>query len=407
MKRYALPLLLGLAVACGEADRDDDDGLLTERDGGTEQVQDGGETPRDGGMAARDGGEDPGRDGGPNTTGPIEAPFDEWTWVDVPDSRCMNETPTGFGVNIHENATSLVIFLMGGNACFNDSSCFVTANRDGYGASKFANDSVLGAPVFDRSAQSNYLAEWSYVYVPYCSGDVFSGTSGRTQVGSGSYYFQGYDNIGLFLERIVATFPNVDRVLLTGVSAGGFGAMLNFERTQLAFGTSVDVTLIDDSGPPMSTDYLASCLQDHWRNTWGMEDGPLATCPTCVDMDGAFVEGYLDHIKTTFPTNRFGLISSNADEVIRGFFGFGTNNCANLNGLPGNYPGTRFQMGLEDFRDNLVGDVDNFKLYMPTDTRHVWLGNPPWQTTHFGVTLQDWMVDAIEDRAGWSHVPAP
>lgn len=406
MNRVWLSLLLCSAVACGETASSDDDGTLTPpRDGGVER--DAGEAaPRDGGTEeARDAG--PERDAGPSTTGPIEAPFDTWTWVDVPDSRCMNDTPTGFGVNIHEDATDLVIFLMGGNACFNDGTCFITANTDGYGANKFSRDGVLGAPLFDRGQAMNYFADWSYVYVPYCSGDVFSGTSGQTQVGSSSYYFNGFVNVGLFLERIVPTFPNVTRVLLTGVSAGGFGAMLNFERVQNAFGASVEVVLVDDSGPPMADEFLAPCLQDHWVNTWGMDMGPLGSCPDCIGMDGAFVESYLDHIKTTFPNNRFGLISSNADETIRGFFGFGINDCANINGFPGSYPGARFQMGLEDFRDNLVGDVDNFKLYMPTSTQHVWMGSPLWQVTHFGVNLQDWMVGAIEGRATWDHVPTP
>ncbi len=405
MKRAWLPILLCSAVACGESDRSDDDGLLTERDAGVERDA-GEEAARDGGVdEARDGG--PERDAGPSTMGPIEAPFDTWTWVDVPDSRCMNDTPTGFGVNIHEDATELVIFLMGGNACFNDGTCFITANTDGYGQNKFSRDSALTASVFDRMAANNYFADWSYVYVPYCSGDVFSGTSGQTQVGSSSYYFNGYNNLTLFLERIVPTFPNLTRVLLTGVSAGGFGAMLNFEHVQNAFGDAIEVVLIDDSGPPMSDAFIAPCLQEHWMNTWGMDDGPLSTCPDCIDMDGSFIEGYLDHIKTSYPTRRFGLISSNADETIRGFYGFGVNDCANINGFPGTYSPMRFQMGLEDFRDNLVGDVDNFKLYMPTSTRHVWMSSPLWQVTHFGVVLQDWMVGAIEDQPTWDNVPTP
>lgn len=410
MSLTRLPLLFSsalLALAACSGAEDGDDVITPARDAGT--TPDAGETPDAG--TTRDAGTPDGgsaeRDGGTTVGEPIEAPFDTWTWVDVPDSRCMNDTPTGFGVNIHEGATRVLIFMMGGNACFNDGTCFITANADGYGSAKFTNESATQAPLFDRSAASNYFSDWSYVFVPYCSGDVFAGTSGDTAVGGSRYHFAGYGNVGQFLDRIVPTFDDATQVVLTGASAGGFGAMLNFERTQVAFGSGVDVVLLDDSGPPMANEYLAPCLQAHWRSTWGIDDGPLASCPTCIDEDGAFVEGYLEHLKTTFPTNRFGLVSSSADETIRGFFGFGNADCASINGFPGAYSGPRFQMGLEDFRDNLVGDVDNFKLYMPTSTRHVWSNSPLWMITHHGVTLQDWYIGAIENQATWDHVPTP
>src|SRR5262245_58938186 len=60
----------------------------------------------------------------------IDAPENEWTWVDFPDSRCMNDTPTGIGINKASASKDVIIFLMGGNACFNAVSCGVTANAN-------------------------------------------------------------------------------------------------------------------------------------------------------------------------------------------------------------------------------------------------------------------------------------
>jgi hypothetical protein len=47
-----------------------------------------------------------------------------------------------------------------------------------------------------------------------------------------------------YLKRIVPTFPDPSRVILSGSSAGGYGALANWWQTQQAFG-DVRVDLID------------------------------------------------------------------------------------------------------------------------------------------------------------------
>jgi hypothetical protein len=60
--------------------------------------------------------------------------------------------------------------------------------------------------------------------------------------------FVGYAVISLYLQRLVETFSGVTQVLLTGMSAGGFGAAANYLQVARSFG-SVHVYLLDDSGP--------------------------------------------------------------------------------------------------------------------------------------------------------------
>src|SRR5689334_18496513 len=70
--------------------------------------------------------------------------------------------------------------------------------------------------------------------------------------------FVGYTNIGHYLQRLVPTFSSATQVVLTGTSAGAFGAFLNYHRVAQAFCPKPTV-LIDDSGPVMSDTYLAPC----------------------------------------------------------------------------------------------------------------------------------------------------
>ena len=340
---------------------------------------------------------------------PIAVTADQWTWVDFPESRCMDDSPTGLGINVHpSNTENVLVFLMGGNACFNVSTCQVTFNTDGYGSTKFATEPVLAAPIFDRNRGDNIFRDYSFVFVPYCTGDIHAGTNPSGMVQQNTFNFHGYKNVGEYLKRLVPTFSGATNVVLSGISAGGFGAMVNFDQVQTAFGSSVRVTLLNDSGPPMGNEYVAPCLQAYWRLLWGFDgQGPLGACPDCGnDPQGSFIEPYMSYLLDKYGDRNFMLISSSADSTIRTFWSYGNDNCSNLlpGVIPGNFPAARFEAGLADLRSRLLHD--NAKLYMPISQRHVWLGDAPEMVMHHGVTLSDWIEAAIDDTAGFVNVPA-
>lgn len=408
----AVPIVL--FTACSTDDPAPVDlGMMMEMDAGVEV--DAGET-MDAGQEADAGPPDSGvvPDSGIVLGDPIQAPARQWTWVDFPDSRCMNDTPTGIGVNLNPDSDKVLIYMQGGNACFNIGSCSSTFNRDGYGAGKWANEAVKNASFFDRTAQENIFSDYSYVVVPYCTGDVHAGANPNGMVVGTAYNFSGYTNMTQYLERLAPTFPGVTEVVLGGWSAGGFGSFYNYDQVAAAFGPNVRVTLVDDSGPPMGDDFISPCLQTHFKNTWNLDQTLPPDCDSCRNPNGSFIEGMVQHLLNKYPDRNFGLISSTADTTIRVFWGFGNNQCSDL--LPGtvlpSYTPARFQAGLEDLRDRVAMDADNFSLYMPTSDRHVWWPVPTygpatalWQTEHFGSNLSAWIEAAINDDASWNSVP--
>ncbi|NUO54074.1 MAG: hypothetical protein HOV80_34950, partial [Polyangiaceae bacterium] len=165
---------------------------------------------------------------------PLEGEAGAWTWVDVPDALCRDGSPTGFGVRLNPDSDRLFIYFEGGGACFNSMSCGV--NPSSYGElnfSGFANGGGQGG-IFDADNEANPLRDWNVVYIPYCTGDVHAGDATDVDVpgfnAPQGQSFVGYRNVGLYLKRIVPTFPDVSKVLVTGSSAGGFGATYNFDR---------------------------------------------------------------------------------------------------------------------------------------------------------------------------------
>ena len=187
------------------------------------------------------------------------APDDTWTWVDFPDSKCASGTPTGIGINPHSGSTDLLIYLEGGGSCSTGAGCWgpaPTANSlEGYDAATFAASHKLDIATFSRNANvGSPFAAANQVFVPYCTGDLHSGTVEADlnyDGGTIPTYFWGANDIDLFMTRVAATFPGVQHVWLAGGSAGGFGSFLAYQNVTRAFpGLRVDI--IDDSGPAIS-----------------------------------------------------------------------------------------------------------------------------------------------------------
>src|SRR5262249_16898517 len=90
-----------------------------------------------------------------------------------------------------------------------------------------------------------------------------------------------------------------------------------------AFGPGRQMILIDDSGPPLSNNVIPPCLQQTFRQVWGLDGTVLADCGRdCADLDD-FATGLIGHVASTSPTARLGVFSNTADLVIRSFMGFG------------------------------------------------------------------------------------
>ena len=167
---------------------------------------------------------------------------------------------------------------------------------------------------------ANPFKDWNQVYVPYCTGDVHFGTKRDAAVPNvpAKQQFVGYPNMQKFMARLAPTFRSVERVVLTGASAGGFGAGLNYGLVQDSF-APVPVAVIDDSGPPLSTRYLPACLQKIWRETWGLDDALPSDCTECREPGGSGLMNIVDYWRRKYPLGRVALIESVHDEVIRLF----------------------------------------------------------------------------------------
>ena len=382
--------LVAIAVAAGCSSSSSNATTPTGTDSGA--TDSGGGTGTDGGVEASDNdaaapsdaSTGPGSDAGPITGTPAE----DWTWVGFSDSKCRDGSPTGVAVNINPASTKVMMYLEGGGACFNAITC--GANKSKFGAAEFAqwkNRTLAG--LMDRKDAANPVKDWSFIYVPYCTGDVHAGNNPAGTVSgiADKQAFVGYANVGLYLKRIVPTFTNATQVLLTGISAGGFGAAANYVQVAQAFG-SVPVDMLDDSGPLMQSPYVAQCLQDNFKSLWALDTTFISTCGADCATDPNFMLSYLKHVAKTYPSRKFGLMDSVADGTITNFFGFGAANCTNF----AQVSEATFTAGLQDIRTQLSTST-NFGAYYFPGSDHTSLGSGVYDTRTVASTkLSDWVT---------------
>ena len=277
---------------------------------------------------------------------PVATTDNQWRWTDIPGSACANGTPTGFGVNRRPGARAVMIFLQGGGACWDGPSCWGPVSSSfyvatGYGGLQFATDILRPASLFlRRDARENPFRDFNLVYVPYCTGDVHAGDRVATYdwLGRRPTHHRGAHNLGLFLPRIAATFPDAERVFLAGDSAGGFGVALNLDRVRDAF-PRARVAGVDDSGPPIQP---AGDRWATWSATWGVRFPPEcpAACATSIDVAVDTFRRRLDGVRVAVVSYENGL-------VIRTFMGhdaqgFGLRLRALADRVDATWPGARY-----------------------------------------------------------------
>lgn len=202
------------------------------------------------------------------------APLRQWTWVPVDGAVCGDGSPTGVGVNLAPSPEGVLVVLSGGGACWDEQTCFVlnTALRGPFGGAQLAQAVPgLGGTILDRDRAGSPFANWSMVFVPYCTGDLFLGTR-EASFGAGgpsrTWQFRGRSNLQAVLPRVAATEGAATAVALLGLSSGGVGAVHNHALLR-ELAPRGRAFVIADSGILLDTGAAARTLRETWYPTWG------------------------------------------------------------------------------------------------------------------------------------------
>jgi hypothetical protein len=227
-----------------------------------------------------------------------------------------------------------------------------------------------------RSIAGNPFAASNYAFIPYCTGDLHAGNntilySGASQV----TYHHGYINGGLMTSAIKAALPNVTRVWVTGSSAGGFGAIMQYQQTQSIF-SGLRVDLIADSAETPKS------LLVHPSQNMVMPD--TTRCPQCNVSDfDSFLPGYA----SANPNSRFTDFSFSNDSTVP---------------VNQNVSFADFQVEVKNLFTQLNA-MNNAKSYMLQGSNHVLLDKYTTNSAS-GVTMAQYLQKMKSDDPTWAAV---
>jgi hypothetical protein len=315
---------------------------------------------------------------------PIAAPEEVWTFVPVADARCANGTSTGMAVNLTRRSDRVLIFLAGGGACWEAAAC--AAGTATHITDTMGEAAVLGeaghanlAVLFDRTAVDNPFADSSFVYLPYCTGDLHAGTQVTTYDWFGPKPLEhvGANNMDAYLRRLRPTFPKASRVVLSGVSAGGYGATFHWWRVQKAFPWA-PVDVLNDSGLPVDVapDGRYGTMQQRWA---------IAFPPGCTECASRLSAVFTRSAELLTSPRRYGLMGYLQDGTIGLYFGLS---------------GQAIETALSAHRDGAASNVRTFYL---SGGQHVVLSTPQ-AATAAGTTARSWVQTFADLAQSLEHV---
>jgi hypothetical protein len=227
-----------------------------------------------------------------------------WQKVELPGTQCGNGSQYKFWV--HRTGSPNLLFLFeGGGACWDFNTCsgragvLGAANPNGLPddyitqfTAKYVSPIVNGADpgVPFRSRRDLITKGWNIVYMPYCTGDVHIGNNVKEYADPTgqnpplTWYHSGYKNTIAAANWARTQFPSVQKLLVTGYSAGGTATSSSYYFLRKALNPARGY-LLNDSGPiylAPNISYRSRPLHDKIRASWSL-DSVFAQLPASFD----------------------------------------------------------------------------------------------------------------------------
>lgn len=307
-----------------------------------------------------------------------------WTKVDAP-SDCMCADGSAYSYWIRKaDPTKVVLFMQGGGACFSASTCAFDSNNYKVTVSELDDPNGFTSGIFDFADPRNPLADHSFVFVPYCTGDLHLGKVAQQYSPDLTIQHNGSVNASTALHDLAAQFPGATEVVVAGESAGSAPTPLYAGLAGDLLPDAEITVLADGSGAyPDMTGINALIGQ-----LWGVQNALPAwpelseVQPEDWSLPGLFVRAYEHDPDIIFGRHDY------AYDGVQQFF-------AALAGIPADD-----LVALIDGNENQIeqSGVDLHNYLAPGES-HTVLSKPAFYTeTVEGVALVDWVTDLVRRR---------
>ena len=281
------------------------------------------------------------------------------------------------------NPAKVLFFFQGGGACFDVVTC---DPADPAYSTSVRGPGDDGQGIFDFDNPDNPFADFSVVYVPYCTGDLHLGTAvhdyGLTAAGAPVIvHHNGYVNGNTALAKLVELFPDASEVVVAGESAGSAPSPLYAGLAHDQLPDARITVIADGSGAYPDIPGVNAVIGGLWGTDGAAPDWPEFADVTAEtqSLPGLFVKVNSHAPSITFARHDY------AYDATQTFFG-------NLAGFDASE-----LLTLIDLNETQIeaGGVTLFSYISPGDS-HTVLGKPGFYTEELnGVSLRDWVAALV------------
>ncbi len=299
---------------------------------------------------------------------------------------------------------NLVVFFDGGGACWESMNAIYYPT-----CSLEVNETVAGLAsaggIFDTQNPANPFKNWSFVFIPYCTGDIHWGSNDYDYPDYLDMYpgmdfitlhHRGFDNFLVVLKWISEHFERPHKIFVTGSSAGSYGAILGFPYIQETYPKS-KASIVGDAGNGVVTEEFHT---DH-INHWGIQLNLPAWIP---GFDRPFSEYDIDQmyrmIADFYPHRKVAQYTTAWDWNQTFFY----NVMIHVNDPAqwGNWPlvWCDWHEQMTTYLDSAAG-APNYRYYIGAGSDHTIMGYDKfYEENSAGIPLVDWVAAMVGNQGG-------
>ena len=299
------------------------------------------------------------------------------------NTTCGNGSPFQFFVRPAAGSKKLLVYFQAGGACWDALTC--ADDSLAYDKSIDYAEFETYRGIFDFTNPENPVADYNWVFIPYCTADVHTGSRDYTYSDvlglQKTMQHQGYVNVRSVLNWVTQNYPAPERVVFTGSSAGALGAIFFAEPIMSQY-VNAPVVQIGDG-------YVGVMPKD-WNGleVWGTKaNEPLALRqPLALSTPADYTQRLYSTSAEFLPQRTFAQFTTAADVFQIGYY-------ALAGGKSRDWP---------DLMRQSITTLDqqgNFRSYIADGGEHTILPFDRFYTTQIdGVRFRDWFANLIADQ---------
>jgi hypothetical protein len=295
---------------------------------------------------------------------------------------CARGRPFGFWTRLL-NLRRLLLYFEGGGGCFSFETCARGSHWFDPVVNRMDDPSRWPVGILDLGDPRNPFRDWSIVFIPSCTGDVFIGSTdhtyrrGRKAV---TIRHRGWFNAEAAVHWAFRAVPHPDRVFVAGSSAGSVGS---------AFHAPEVIEHYRDARVAQLGDSLAFASQRPMRLTeWhGLEHVPDWMRSERDVQPGRFrMVAFLTDLANHYRWVTFARFNYRSDRVQRLFYGLGVR------------PG--FSTALLRDERRLARDAPAYRSFLACGSGHIALPSRRFYTlTIGGEPLREWVARLADGQS--------